>query len=706
MNYLGLPLEIWEEILFCFENISGLLRCVNSQFKDLIDASKRIKKPRESKLSHCFESDSLFKFAYQVCLKNAKENQFTRRSTRCYTRRFTEKDVRVSILIDKFKTSLDLVFNLVPIEITTMKAIAQKDRIDLLEWIETHDIFPIDPYSTKWQLKGRCHHDWTKLMRFAFVCASEKGFDAVERIATKYTKRKQPLTCWISDWTFDFNSIDILKQRLEKYPSIFDYFDNHITSSTFSLEDWIHIHSFVQKYHVKVSYNFDFDATDLDDDQALLEIQQIMGTILKIHTLYQKSKKMQYVVFKKLLIPCHNNNLMKCVRSLLFDFEVFKEIPRTSGDLKKFKKELDVQSKPVSLEYMEFLKSISSAQQFLLLKVSKFNNIMERLLYHDQADLISDYFFTNKLHYEWDDEWGHFVGQYFNIVEKFIRKKPIRALTHPNVTTLFIKMVSQSYWQVYWRETINEDIYHHFESLFQAGTGLMMDETRFRFTCLLHHSKMKDDYHKDVRLKIMDGTYGSVEEYSHVIQEWLLSIFPKPCEKQYTQHYNFTSFENLEQYFPHVLAESKEPWIPYLWRDLFPTSIDLVTTVARFLKKQKIPFVYDDHYLYNQYWEGPLSKNVNFLLFLVQEIKMPLLRSWILDRILATLKRENQLELLPIFMSHFTPIDYNESHYCLGSSIGFNIVMLSASIVQFKQYESIIENYKFPLKTGFKRKRM
>ena len=641
--YEGFPYEIEEEIISYLHGQYGMLRSVSKNFMNLIDSSSIITplKRNETKLCHCFQSESLFNYT----LKNIDPSLGLR---------FTEKDVKKAILLNLFPLEIALiVFNTVPIKFSTLHAMILKDRIDLLHLIEENwdQIFCISII--------QIHHQ-QKMADAIFTKGSENAMNWLERMNSKFSTFKNLKSLFNDETLYDFDDMNLMKDRIIRYPKISDRISYY--SSSFTIEDWIDFYPFYLLFkdsiHIEFNINLNFELgsnPQIDvDSKVLILVKQKIKNVLRFCELFYggddiRVSIMRQKVFKQIFLTCHDHNLIQCIKYLLYDYgilgflqeaedEFFFKTPSTRGSPST------TRGSPFTREYLDFWFSLVSQNQQhqKINKMFVHHHIFMRLVHHDQADLIEEYF----------EKW--FNGfEFFVRLRNFLVWKPKRALKYTKVTNLFMRLTLEQTWNNFFlKDDQNLQKYVHvFQTLLSNKQYSPLNE--LTFACLYCHVCClgDDDDGNDVRLRIVDGTYPSD------VAEWIISLFPDPDKEDEILSLKFQSLDVLKEHFSHILSLTDNDNRPELWYSIFPAkkyrTIEVVKDLARFLKQQNIPFRMD-YYNCHRYWGCKLlNRDIDFLLFLVKEIDFPLFHNDWIETIFKTLNRKNKLDLLPIFLDHY-----------------------------------------------------
>lgn len=517
LDFLELPLEIQVKILAEFKGLAGLLRCVSTNIKQLVDSFPKIfEKPRCTVLSECFESVQLFEY------------------TRKYSPvPFTDASVKRAIKLNKFPTDVAKVaFSLVPFKYTRIIIMMRKDRTDLLSLL-----------SENWMFPNLSREQLLVLAKFAFL-GSEYAVNWMGRILLKHFKIVRSKLLKGSTIFVDRLDIENMKKNVVCYPNIaINIVFKEYSTTSFTLQHWIELYSFAKDnypyFRITVSHvDIDFKIPD-DSTKALDYLKSIMQQISTFIQMWKPKFDIKMMVFEKLFIPCFHLSLIECVNYLLFDYGLWNvniQILFDSSGLNFIGSTFPPTDEFLSHWIKLHRNSQNSNQNFPTLSL----DFLVRLISHKQVDLISKHF--------------AFFNDYecYNIFQMFIYKEPIRALTHPDVVRFFIDRcvlcTSDTTWSQYFFTSLPESFHAIFRELAQT------QGKEFYFTCLYRHLKpLEEGYQENVVLRILDETYGAFDQHQEM-HKWLfsLSLF-STVAFQFTFCHNkntFPIFGSRETLFP------------------------------------------------------------------------------------------------------------------------------------------------------------
>lgn len=117
----------------------------------------------------------------------------------------------------------------------------------------------------------------------------------------------------------------------------------------------------------------------------------------------------------------------------------------------------------------------------------------------------------------------------------------------------------------------------------------------------------------------------------------------------------------MKHFFPQIVSFhcSDDPDdLGNIWFNLFPKhhycTPELMKGLTQFLVENKIPFSLTDCDTIGRYWTSvKLMSDMNFVEYLIQEIKFPLLYQWHVMDVFKHLKLKNRMDLLPLVLNHF-----------------------------------------------------
>ena len=713
-NPFNLPLESCFQILKLIPS-KGLLRLVNPCWRDFVDEffSDDDQENLQICLSDCLKTESLFTFA------TARNNK-----------RFGVKDVKAAMKKKQLGTSV--LPHVVPIMVfKTFLSLIENEQAELLNLItneKTTTAFPFQ-HPNEWDV-FRWHTFLIKVLQVS--CA--KTFEWGSRFLNDFFKsQKFPDSCPVflilsnyyetlspqSPVIYLKNNVVAFKRIIEKYSAAFISTKTTICPISFSVSEWIDLHPFFEQWQkqglrleVCIPYRLKFPSPDQLTLPVLKQFCQDICQFTKLYT-FNVPNPLE-LIFKeilhlKLFIPLNDNNQIELVKYLLYDFTEWQQCVLDSF----FLSPEVLEPNPMTFEYASFWfdsdpKSFGIKKK-LLHNYHQFN----RLWRNDQVDLFSQ--FALPLLNDHD-------SLFFNVLslsECLFEPKTVQK--SPRFFKLFYQLVlTEKNWKQvmswmhhpYTPDPTNSDRYF---SLVQLWKQSAYKDSPFALSCLMKIAmKNNDDLFIEFQKYVCQGTFDEIdqEQPDSEMMDWImksLAISPiLPTLIFSPRSLCFKSVDHLKHFFkaidiqahlnvknPFRFVDFQRPNTEFLppldsldgFKSPTHHSHKIIKEAITYLKKE-FPFetsstLWDKH---------KLPPTVEMYLFLMEEIKAPLLDQDEVKNIFKTLVESNYLDLFPRFVDYHMESTKQFFHFCKIWEKQKKWVLHNASLETFHQMIQIEQN--------------